>query len=569
MFVVPLTLLSLCSCFAAIYAAADHNPIFKNTTAVVTVNTTNESQLGFTNSWGLIGEYTATVYIQGQPFQVIIDTGSSDLWIYNSQNLTLDGLIPTGHSRSDTYDDGTYIDGPIVLANISLGQYTVQAQAFINSESAAAEFGSSADGILGVSSPFVSPILEELYSNSPDNGWPFLSNLFNNNPDMEPYITLYLTRSSVGVVDGGALTISEIVTNFEAVLEAPPLPVYSDNAFSTFMDGVYLDGKFLTGNSFGPNGTGVNANPGPNQTIVLLDSGTSLMIAPPYYVDGIYKDIPGAQWIPSMKTYSVPCSTKLNISMVFGESIYAVDPLDSTHVDVSDDGSFTCIGAISYSSASGGVDFILGSSFLRNVYTLFHWGNWTENRTNQPYMQLLSLTDPDKAWANFDTLNLERIGQIQQQQIQDNQNYTYPKTVSQSVTYSLTSPSLSATHSAGASSTSGPSASTLSPSTASTTTPAAAAKLDAALAEASGGVSSSSTVDLGGLTRNSYIIMGLIAGVLVLLLGVLSKLVSDGRNQQYRAVPNVVRPPMHFSDKPYEPESETFVTPYDDPARPH
>ncbi len=36
-------------------------------------------------------------------------------------------------------------------------------------------------------------------------------------------------------------------------------------------------------------------------------------------------------------------------------------------------------------------DFVLGASFLRNVYILFNFGDYTSGRTGSPYIQLLSV----------------------------------------------------------------------------------------------------------------------------------------------------------------------------------
>ncbi|KAI0926027.1 hypothetical protein AcV5_008599 [Taiwanofungus camphoratus] len=90
-----------------------------------------------------------------------------------------------------------------------------------------------------------------------------------------------------------------------------------------------------------------------------------------------------------------------------------------------------------------------------------------------------------------------------------------------------------------------------------------AAVEDAAVSSASS-AASSGTIDLSGLTRNTYIIMGMLGGALVLLIGVVAKLFAGSRNNTgYRAVPNpTVRPPVHF-EKPYEPDSQAFQTRYD------
>lgn len=38
------------------------------------------------------------------------------------------------------------------------------------------------------------------------------------------------------------------------------------------------------------------------------------------------------------------------------------------------------------------VDFLLGDSFLRNVYSLYDFGNWTTAGTDGPFMQILSVS---------------------------------------------------------------------------------------------------------------------------------------------------------------------------------
>lgn len=56
-----------------------------------------------------------------------------------------------------------------------------------------------------------------------------------------------------------------------------------------------------------------------------------------------------------------------------------------------------------------------------------------------------------------------------------------------------------------------------------------AAVEDAAVSSASS-AASSGTIDLSGLTRNTYIIMGMLGGALVLLIGVVAKLFAGSRN---------------------------------------
>lgn len=87
----------------------------------------------------------------------------------------------------------------------------------------------------------------------------------------------------------------------------------------------------------------------------------------------MYKDYPGAVWNDSIGFYTLPCDAKINVSMVFGyvcmihcpavysftvshrSSVYPMDPIDVTDVQVNDDGSYYCIGIFSPTPDNAGV----------------------------------------------------------------------------------------------------------------------------------------------------------------------------------------------------------------------
>ena len=92
-------------------------------TTVVVSNPNGISNTGFTNIGN--GLYTATIYLQGQPFQVRtsdqvrltgepslttplllpqvqIDSGSSDLWI-NTEGVEVNGLVDVGMNSTTSY----------------------------------------------------------------------------------------------------------------------------------------------------------------------------------------------------------------------------------------------------------------------------------------------------------------------------------------------------------------------------------------------------------------------------------------------------------------------------------
>ena len=73
-------------------------------------------------------------------------------------------------------------------------------------------------------------------------------NLFSAYPNISTYITFLLTRSNLGVSDGGIFTIGETDPNWTKVLDQPQLPVLEKtHQWITLMDGVTVNGKNYTG----------------------------------------------------------------------------------------------------------------------------------------------------------------------------------------------------------------------------------------------------------------------------------------------------------------------------------
>lgn len=187
------------------------------------------------------------------------------------------------------------------------------------------------------------------------------------------------------------------------------------------------------------------------------------------------------------------------------------------------------------------IALLLGDSFLRNVYTLYNhnpnknWGN-----TTRPYVQMIpvrlqpaslpcrvpnersflfpcfQLTDPNEAWANFDNWNQQRLDSWKNISSTVN-NYDSSDNSSDSSNDAKVS---TGAHLAG---------------DVADSTPA-----------------SSSSPDFSALTRNSYIILGLLAGVLVLVLVVLGLSCAGQRSKTVRGYRVVA--PMG--------EQKTFVSSY-------
>ncbi|TFY64895.1 hypothetical protein EVJ58_g2322 [Rhodofomes roseus] len=529
----------------------------RSTTArstTVSVNSNYNGNLGFSNGAGFL--YTATIYVQGQPFQVQIDSGRHRNNRFHKLRVwpQLDWMH---HDTQTAFDrDGSSATGPIVLANVSFGEFTVGGQAFINAPGSNATTPGFDSGLLGVGPPGASSVFDQLINTTYD-GFPFLVNVFAQDPDEPNFMTFFLSRSDAGITQGGVMSIGELIADYVSVLEQPKLPVVSATSWEAFMDGVYVNGKFFTGHS--ESAFGITAEPGKDQTTIILDTGTSLATAPRYYVDAMYKDVPGSKFNKSIGYYTLPCDTRLNVSMAFGSSKYPMDPIDLTTIQVNSDGSFFCVGTFAPTPDDAGVGG--------------YGSNFTGNGDELPYMQILSITDHDKAWAKFDYANAQRLIQSEYETFAEMYNITATyEAAPQTTTFSLVAPtsgwqtaSAVKTHvhsSGGSSATAAPKSSSSSGSSDDKLGSDLAANLDT-----SSSVSSSGSDDWSALLRNSYIVIGLLGGAILLLLGVLIKLWVGNRNNKYSPVGSTI-PPAAFQ-RLYEPEKdEAFTTPYDDLARP-
>jgi cathepsin D len=130
------------------------------------------------------------------------------------------------------------------------------------------------------------------------------------------------------------------------------------------------------------NGTPI-ALSGSNQNAV-IDTGTTLIGGPESILDTFYSQIPGSargsQVEESLQDYYViPCNTNVQATLTFGGQTYTMDASDLIGGTVSSSyclGSFFIIDLTSGTQPVPGTStqvptWIVGSAFLKNVYTVF------------------------------------------------------------------------------------------------------------------------------------------------------------------------------------------------------
>ncbi|KAI0374041.1 acid protease [Pilatotrama ljubarskyi] len=341
-------------------------------------------------------QYYMNVTLGGREFRVLVDSGSSDLWVA--------GDVPDSESTSHTatirYSDGT-VQGDVRTATLEIEGYSIPDQAYIAEE--VTPLHPDGQGILGLGPSRLSSILGTMGGPAGD---PPLDRLFRQTTSLPTYISILLGRSNdPDSIIPGQLTIGEVLTEYDDIKASPQLPIERIDWDQHWM--VALDKSGI----IGPDGQPITASVN-RQLKVIFDSGYTLPQVPKSVADAIYSRVPGAKYVNISATatpvWTLPCNVELNITFKFGGVSYPVHPLDTVMDDLQgpldDKGKPTCVGAFQPMSANAPYDIVLGMAFLRNAYILMSFGDFVDGaltKVGDPFVQLRSLTDPAEAHEDF------------------------------------------------------------------------------------------------------------------------------------------------------------------------
>lgn len=312
-----------------------------------------------------------------QEFQVIFDTGSSDLWIPTSSCTNCPSGVPkfspelssslevSNQTFGIVYGSGN-ATGISATDTISMAGFAQQAAQFALVNRTAA--------ILRSNLPQVSGIMGFGWSSiSVANSVPFWEALAQAGTLTNGTFAFALTREKdlalEGVrqvnnsVPGGSLTLGGVdETLFDGDISFVPL--INKGFWLVPMGGVRV------------NSNAVNVTQNGTNPSVAIDTGTSLIAAPLAAVQAIYSQIPGSvpSTNPSFKGYwEYPCTTEVTISLTFGGVEYKMDPRD---FNLGSPGDGNCLGSIFEldTGAEGNPQaptWIVGDAFLKNVYSVY------------------------------------------------------------------------------------------------------------------------------------------------------------------------------------------------------
>ncbi|KAI8449640.1 aspartic peptidase domain-containing protein [Phakopsora pachyrhizi] len=330
----------------------------KSGTVTPAIPVTAANSIGLSIEANDVG-YFAEILVGTPPakFKVVVDTGSSDFWLmleecHNLKDQASSCNHPTLKSTSSTFKKTTNkfkvtygtgkVDGVLVEETLNLGGLTLNNHVFGGVTAASDEFtGKNVpfDGLLGTAKSVLS-----------------------NQKVLTPVEALtkagLLSGSFVGYAIGrvsdtqniGQVTFGGIdQTKFNGDLTLFP-NVNKKGFWEGVMSTVTVDGATVL-----------------NQRTGILDTGTTLILAPPADVQAVHAAIPGS--VPDKKgNFKIPCTTRSKVGLTFGGVNFEINPVDLTFQPAGKNLTGLCISGISAGTVGGPAQWLVGDVFLKSVY---------------------------------------------------------------------------------------------------------------------------------------------------------------------------------------------------------
>lgn len=271
-------------------------------------------------------EYLSPVNIGGQVVNLDFDTGSSDLWVFNTQ---LSSAATQGHALYDPassanfqlinnaqfqiqYGDGSGAEGIVGTDVVNIGGAEVQAQAIELATAVTQSFVDdiATDGLLGLAFSSINTVQPQQQKTFFDNVMGSLA---------EPLFTADLRAGANGAYEFGRID----TTKFTGKM--------------TFVDIDNSQGFWqFTSDTFSVDGGDAQTSVAGNQAIA--DTGTTLLLADPAVADGYYAQVDGAVNDAQQGGFTIPCNADLpDLRLSVGDAMATIKganmafaPIDAT-----------------------------------------------------------------------------------------------------------------------------------------------------------------------------------------------------------------------------------------------
>lgn len=308
--------------------------------------------------------YVATINIgeKNTPFKMLIDSGSADTWVPSSdckncgssqQKLSKEessSLKESKQTWSIKYGtgeaDGVLATDTIRIAGLDVKNYTLALATSESDDFSTAPF----DGLMGLA--------QQKLSNS---GKPTpIDAMYNEKLVKAPVMGYHLgdatstAKKTRDVKQDGAVTFGGVDSSkFNGTL------IEIDNVSDQGFYEIPIDSIAINGKTVGKIGSGRTS---------ILDTGTSLMIAPQADAEAIHAEIPGAK-SDGQGGFTVPCNNSAVLSFKFGGQDWPLLPRDMIFqaVDSSDpDGA--CVSSLGGGNVGQKNEWLVGAVALKRLY---------------------------------------------------------------------------------------------------------------------------------------------------------------------------------------------------------
>lgn len=307
-------------------------------------------------------EFLSPVNIGGQTLNLDFDTGSSDLWVFNTQ---MDPSLTAGHTLFDPtksktfqeiqgaqflvqYGDGSGAEGTVGTDVVNVGGAVFNAQAVEIATEVTQQFvdDQQNDGLMGLAFSTLNTVQPQRQKTFLDNVAPSLA---------EPVFTADLKKGAPGTYTFGAIDS----TAFQGDL--------------TFVDVDNSQGFWqFSSESFAVDGGATQQATAGGQAIA--DTGTTLLLADPIIVNGYYSQVQGAVNDQQAGGFTIPCDAQLpDLDLdVGGKYVARISGSDLNFSPVSGN---TCFGGLQ-ATTQGGLG-VYGDIFFKSQFVAFNIGNNT------------------------------------------------------------------------------------------------------------------------------------------------------------------------------------------------
>ncbi|CAO1622302.1 unnamed protein product [Jaminaea pallidilutea] len=293
-------------------------------------------------------------------FTLLIDSGSADTWVASTQcgncsnkHKKLGSSTSKSFSKispqqkfSITYGTGS-LSGHLGNDTLYIGDFSLKDRTFGLATTESTDFSDESvpfDGLMGLaksqlaSSGVLTPI-DALYQDKQVS---------------QPVMAYHLGRSS-DAENSGQVTFGGIdPARYKGDVHELP-NVSSQGFWEAKIDSVSVGGKAL---DFSSNVT----------RSAILDTGTTLIVAPQADADALHLAIDGAK-SDGQGGYTIPCTTSKQVAFTIGGVTWPMDARDLTFLPVDNtDPKGDCISSVSAGTVGSAGEWLVGAAFLKNVY---------------------------------------------------------------------------------------------------------------------------------------------------------------------------------------------------------